>query len=86
MNGILAQVKKPVIWHNSILFLSIFSGDFFLAVSFLTSGENYKAYDLFLETAKGVFTDTFLQQRILKHETDDQNKAYANYYLKVELL
>jgi tetratricopeptide (TPR) repeat protein len=50
----------------------------------LTTGENYKAQELFQMAAKGIFTDQFLAQRILTYPHDNnQAKAYINYYLKV---
>ncbi|CAH1156010.1 unnamed protein product [Phaedon cochleariae] len=57
--------------------------NFLLAASYLTSGESYKAQELFEKSAKGVFTDNFLQERILKGAEDNPTKAYINYYLKV---
>ncbi|KAG5881796.1 hypothetical protein JTB14_037092 [Gonioctena quinquepunctata] len=57
--------------------------NFLLASSFLTTGENYKAQELFEKAAKGIFTDTFLQERVLKGAEDNPTKAYINYYLKV---
>ncbi|XP_074031669.1 nuclear pore complex protein Nup160 isoform X2 [Leptinotarsa decemlineata] len=57
--------------------------NFLLAASFLTTGENYKAQELFERAAKGIFTDTFLQERVLKGAEDNPTKAYINYYLKV---
>ncbi|XP_018568434.1 nuclear pore complex protein Nup160 homolog isoform X2 [Anoplophora glabripennis] len=56
---------------------------FLLAASFLTSGENYKAQELFQAAAKGIFSDSFLEQRILRTSEDNPTKAYINYYLKV---
>ncbi|KAJ8959900.1 hypothetical protein NQ318_011637 [Aromia moschata] len=56
---------------------------FLLAASFLTTGENYKAQELFQEAAKGIFSDQFLEQRILKGVEENPMKAYTNYYLKV---
>lgn len=50
----------------------------------MTTGENYKAQELFQMAAKGIFTDQFLAQRILTYPHDNnQAKAYINYYLKV---
>lgn len=55
-----------------------------LAVSLLTTGENYKSLELFQVAAKGIFTDEFLAQRVLNDVQDNnQLKAYVNYYLKV---
>ncbi|XP_057663813.1 nuclear pore complex protein Nup160 homolog [Diorhabda carinulata] len=56
--------------------------NFLLAAAFLTTGEYYKAEDLFETAAKGIFTDTFLQERILKGNEDNPTKAYICYYLK----
>ncbi|XP_044262804.1 nuclear pore complex protein Nup160 homolog [Tribolium madens] len=55
---------------------------FLLAASLLTTGETYKAQELFQMAAKGIFTDHFLAQRIFTHD-HNQTKAYINYYLKV---
>lgn len=63
--------------------MKIFLGSFLLAASFLTSGENYKAQELFQAAAKGIFTDSFLEQRIMRTSDDNPTKAYINYYLKV---
>lgn len=70
-----------------------------MAVSLLDSGESYKAYDLFLQSAKGVLKESFLSEKILKDsalmsrleqqsamDDDDlsiSNEAIAQYYLKV---
>ncbi|CAH2014720.1 unnamed protein product [Acanthoscelides obtectus] len=62
---------------------NICTRSFLLAASFLTSGENYKAQDLFETAIKGVLTEQFLQKRILIGCEDDPNRAYVNYYLKV---
>lgn len=59
---------------------NISSCSFLLAVSFLTSSENYKALDLFEIAAKGIFNEPFLQNRILKGQKDAT--AYISYYLK----
>ncbi|KAK4875779.1 hypothetical protein RN001_012201 [Aquatica leii] len=64
-------------WNNS-------TRNFLLAVSFLSTGEHKKAQDLFLKAAKGIFTDKFLMDRILcVPGSDDERRAYVNYYLKV---
>ncbi|CAH1112722.1 unnamed protein product [Psylliodes chrysocephalus] len=57
--------------------------NFLLATAFLTTGEFYKAEDLFETAAKGVFSDGFLQERILKGMDESPSKAFVNYYLKV---
>ncbi|KAH1005345.1 hypothetical protein HUJ04_006346 [Dendroctonus ponderosae] len=59
---------------------NISSCNFLLAVSFLTSAENYKALDLFEIAAKGILHEPFLQ-KLIKGETG--NQAYIAYYLKV---
>lgn len=68
---------------ESLYLFFFFLGSFLLAASFLTSGENYKAQELFQAAAKGIFTDQFLEQRILRTSVDNPTKAYINYYLKV---
>ncbi|XP_014087607.2 nuclear pore complex protein Nup160 homolog [Bactrocera oleae] len=45
---------------------NICSRQFILAVSLLDFGETYKAYDLFLQSAKGVLREQFLIDKILK--------------------
>lgn len=59
--------------------------NFLLAASLLTSGENYKALDLFRTAVKGIFLDKFLEERFLKDFISEEShaKAYVNYYLKV---
>ncbi|KAL3269609.1 hypothetical protein HHI36_008672 [Cryptolaemus montrouzieri] len=57
--------------------------NFLLACSFLLTSENYKARELFELSAKGIFTDQFLSQKILKNSKDDPTKAHVTYYLKV---
>lgn len=55
-----------------------------MAVSLLENGETHKAYDLFLQSAKGVLTEEFINEKILK--TNDEltsNEILAQYYLKV---
>ncbi|XP_066259653.1 nuclear pore complex protein Nup160 homolog [Euwallacea similis] len=69
-------VKLLVSWCD----WNISSCSFLLAVSFLTSGENYKALNLFEIAAKGVITEPFLQKLIKDHS---ENQALILYYLKV---
>uniref|UniRef100_W8B7B0 Nuclear pore complex protein Nup160 n=1 Tax=Ceratitis capitata TaxID=7213 RepID=W8B7B0_CERCA len=45
---------------------NICSRQFILAVSLLDCGETYKAYDLFLQSTKGVMREQFLTDKILK--------------------
>ncbi|XP_067639989.1 nuclear pore complex protein Nup160 homolog [Eurosta solidaginis] len=45
---------------------NICSRQFVLAVSLLDCGESYKAYELFLQSAKGVLREQFLTDKILK--------------------
>lgn len=58
------------------------TNNFLLAASLLTNGENYKALQLFEGAAKGIFTEQFLAERMLTHETS-QTRAYISYYLKI---
>ncbi|XP_076265249.1 nuclear pore complex protein Nup160 [Rhynchophorus ferrugineus] len=60
---------------------NISSCSFLLGVSFLMSAENYKALDLFQIAAKGILTEPFLQERMIRGQKGQQ--AYINYYLKV---
>uniref|UniRef100_A0A1I8PEF6 Nuclear pore complex protein Nup160 homolog n=1 Tax=Stomoxys calcitrans TaxID=35570 RepID=A0A1I8PEF6_STOCA len=52
---------------NSWCEWNICSRQFILAVSLLDSGESQKAYDLFLQSAKGVVKEQFLAEKILKN-------------------
>lgn len=56
---------------NSWCEWNICSRQFILAVTLLDSGESHKAYDLFLQSAKGVVKEQFLAEKILK------NTSYA---------
>ncbi|CAG9862053.1 unnamed protein product [Phyllotreta striolata] len=56
--------------------------NFLLASSFLTTGEFYKAEELFETAAKGVFTDAFLKNRI-KSVDESNSRTTIHYYLKV---
>ncbi|XP_055842239.1 nuclear pore complex protein Nup160 homolog [Episyrphus balteatus] len=70
---------------NSWCEWNVCSRQFILAVSLLDNGETHKAYDLFLQSAKGVLTEQFMREKILK-STDEElthNQAIARYYLKV---
>ncbi|KNC28976.1 putative nuclear pore complex protein Nup160 [Lucilia cuprina] len=52
---------------NSWCEWNICSRQFILAVTLLDSGESHKAYDLFLQSAKGVVKEQFLAEKILKN-------------------
>lgn len=52
---------------NSWCEWNICSRQFVLAVTLLDSGESHKAYDLFLQSAKGVVKEQFLSEKILKN-------------------
>ena len=52
---------------NSWCEWNICSRQFILAVTLLDSGESCKAYDLFLQSAKGVVKEHFLSEKILKN-------------------
>lgn len=71
---------------NSWCEYNICSRHFIAAVSLLDNGEPQKAFDLFMQSAKGIFTEPFLRKTILD-ATDDSdivpNEAMAQYYLKV---
>ncbi|XP_060528379.1 nuclear pore complex protein Nup160 homolog isoform X2 [Cylas formicarius] len=56
---------------------------FLLALSFLSSTENYKALDLFQFAAEGVLDEPFFHQRVLKDQPVDRDCARISYYLKV---
>lgn len=61
------------------------SGHFIAAVSFLDGGEPQKAFDLFMQSVKGVSIEPFLEKIIFQDSSDEVvgNEAYAHYYLKV---
>ena len=58
-----------------------------MAVSLLDNGESHKAYDLFMQAAKGILSESFLTEKILSTVDDfdniTQSEAMAQYYLKV---
>lgn len=57
---------------------------FLLACALLLTSENYKAMELFKSASKGVLTDSFMMEKILRHCDEDQpSKLYVHYYLKV---
>lgn len=53
-----------------------------MATSYLTSGETYKALDLYIVASKGIVSEPFLEQRIASLIHDCPNHFIA-YYLKV---
>ncbi|XP_017480292.1 PREDICTED: nuclear pore complex protein Nup160 homolog isoform X3 [Rhagoletis zephyria] len=57
---------------------NICSRQFILAVSLLDSGESFKAYDLFLQSAKGVLREQFLTDKILKGTPLAQRAEYLS--------
>ncbi|KAG5683941.1 hypothetical protein PVAND_013197 [Polypedilum vanderplanki] len=59
------------------------SRQFILALSFLETGEAHKAYDMFIESAKGALTEPFLQQYIGITDMKSTSEILAQYYLKV---
>lgn len=60
------------------------SGHFIAAVSLLDDGEPYKAFDLFMQCAKGVQQEAFLVKVILQSAEDlTQSEAVTQYYLRV---
>lgn len=65
-----------------ILFLQI--GHFIAAVSLLDNGEPYKAFDLFMQCAKGVQLEPFLEKAILQSADGlTPSEAATQYYLRV---
>ncbi|GAB0094315.1 Nuclear pore complex protein Nup160 homolog [Sergentomyia squamirostris] len=66
-------------WNNC-------SRQFILGVSMLDSGEVDKAYDLFIQASRGVYTEPFLMEKIIGLDNDGEvttNEAIVMYYLKV---
>lgn len=63
-------------WNNC-------SRHFIAGVSLLENGEPHKAFDLFMQSAKGVLTEPFLAQAIVHQQTCTENEAMTQYYLKV---
>lgn len=63
-------------WNNC-------SRHFIAAVSLLENGESHKAFDLFMQSAKGVLTEPFLAQAIVHQQSCTENEAMTQYYLKV---
>lgn len=49
----------------------------------LENGETNKAFDLFMQSAKGVLKEPFLAQAILHQQSCTENEAMTQYYLKV---
>ncbi|XP_055713609.1 nuclear pore complex protein Nup160 homolog [Phlebotomus papatasi] len=66
-------------WNNC-------SRQFILGVSMLDSGEVEKAYDLFIQASRGVYTEPFLMDKIIGQDVDGEvttGEAIVMYYLKV---
>lgn len=59
------------------------SRHFILAMTFLDTGETQKAYDMFIESAKGVLSEPYLMQFVNASEYTTSNEIMAQYYLKV---
>lgn len=61
------------------------SRQFILGLSYLEMGESYKAYDSFVDSAKGVLSEPYLASYVgLKgDEVKTRNEMQAQYYLKV---
>lgn len=59
------------------------SRHFILAMTFLDTGETQKAYDMFIESAKGVLSESYLMQFVNSGEFTTSNEIMAQYYLKV---
>lgn len=66
--------------------LSIFFdlGHFIAAISLLDNGEPYKAFDLFMQCARGVQLEPFLEKVVLQSADDlTPSEAVTQYYLRV---
>lgn len=59
------------------------SRHFILAMTFLDTGETQKAYDMFIESAKGVLSEPYLMQFVSASELTSNNEIMSQYYLKV---
>ena len=59
------------------------SRHFILAMTFLDTGETQKAYDMFIESAKGVLSEPFLMKFVNASDYNSSNEIMAQYYLKV---
>lgn len=60
------------------------AGHFIAAVSLLDNGEPYKAFDLFMQCAKGVQQEPFLEKVILQSADNlTSSEAVTQYYLRV---
>ncbi|CRL04413.1 CLUMA_CG017499, isoform A [Clunio marinus] len=59
------------------------SRHFILAMSYLNMGETFKAYDMFIESAKGVLYEPYLKQFVNSNELETENEIMSQYYLKV---
>jgi len=59
------------------------SRHFILAMSFLETGEPQKAFDMFIESAKGVLSEPYLISFVGTGNLNSNNEIMAQYYLKV---
>lgn len=59
------------------------SRHFILAMTFLDTGETSKAFDMFIESAKGVLSEPFLMHFVNAGSCTTSNEIMAQYYLKV---
>lgn len=59
------------------------SRQFILGLSFLETGEAHKAFDMFIESAKGVLSEPFVSSYVGATELKSSNEILAQYYLKV---
>lgn len=59
------------------------SRHFILAMTFLDTGETNKAYDMFIESSKGVLCEPYLMQFVNASDYTTSNEIMAQYYLKV---
>lgn len=66
------------------LYLKKNAGHFISAVSLLDDGEPYKAYDLFMQCAKGVQLEPFLEKVIVQNADGlTSSEAVTQYYLRI---
>ena len=67
-------------WNNS-------SRKFLLGSALLDMGEPYKAYDLLVQAANGIVTDSFMTTKlVLAVDEITEQRHFVLYYLKVRFL
>lgn len=71
-------------FHSIKFIFFLNTGHFIAAVSLLDNGEPYKAFDLFMQCAKGVQLEPFLEKVILQSADGlTSSEAVTQYYLRI---